>query len=157
MRQGRRFLKQLPIAIFSWLLILVGIIALSGGVAADQNMTEEDLLGEIPIVMSATRLPQPVSDAPVAMTVIDREMIEASGFVEIPDLFRLVPGFQVGLSWQDHHSSVTYHGQSDGLSRRMQVLIDGRIALGATFGIVDWDRLGLIIDDIDRIEIVRGP
>ena len=157
MGQGRHFLLILPNAIYQWLLLLIGLFALSGLVIADSNMTEEDILGDIPMVMSATRLPQSVSDAPVAMTVIDREMIEASGFVEIPDLFRLVPGFQVGLSWQDHHSSVTYHGQSDGLSRRMQVLIDGRIALGATFGIVDWDRLGLVIDDIDRIEVVRGP
>ena len=157
MRQGSCFLKQITIVMLPLFLLVVGTLALSAKVAAESNITEEDLLGDIPIVMSATRLPQPVSDAPVAMTVIDREMIEASGFVEIPDLFRLVPGFQVGLSWQDHHSSVTYHGQSDGLSRRMQVLIDGRIALGATFGIVDWDRLGLIIDDIDRIEIVRGP
>ncbi|MDX2465034.1 MAG: TonB-dependent receptor plug domain-containing protein, partial [Porticoccus sp.] len=94
---------------------------------------------------------------PVAMTVIDRQMIEASGFIEIPDLFRLVPGFQVGLSWRDHHSAVTYHGQSDGLSRRMQVLIDGRVAVGSTFGIIDWDRMGIVIDDIDRIEVVRGP
>jgi iron complex outermembrane receptor protein len=157
MGQGRHFLLILSNAIYQWLLLLIGLFTLSGLVIADSNMTEEDILGDIPMVMSATRLPQSVSDAPVAMTVIDREMIEASGFVEIPDLFRLVPGFQVGLSWQDHHSSVTYHGQSDGLSRRMQVLIDGRIALGATFGIVDWDRLGLVIDDIDRIEVVRGP
>jgi len=102
----------------------LGLFALSGLVIADSNMTEEDILGDIPMVMSATRLPQSVSDAPVAMTVIDREMIVASGFAEISDLLRLVSGFQVGLSWQDHHSSVTYHGQSDGLSRRMQVLID---------------------------------
>ncbi len=69
----------------------------------------------------------------------------------------MVPGFQVGLSWRDHHTAVTYHGQSDGLSRRMQVLIDGRVAVGSLFGIVDWDRLGIVVDDIDRIEVVRGP
>ncbi|MCB1669426.1 MAG: TonB-dependent receptor, partial [Pseudomonadales bacterium] len=55
------------------------------------------------------------------------------------------------------HTAVTYHGQSDGLSRRMQVLIDGRVALGTLFGIVDWDRLGITVDDIERIEVVRGP
>ncbi|WP_438951167.1 TonB-dependent receptor plug domain-containing protein [Porticoccus sp.] len=84
-------------------------------------------------------------------------MIEASGFIEIPDLLRLVPGFQVGLSWRDHHASVTYHGQSDGLSRRMQVLLDGRVVVGSLFGLVDWDRLGITVDDIERIEVVRGP
>ncbi len=122
-----------------------------------QALTEGDYFSDVPLVMSATRLPQSVADTPTATTVIDRKMIEASGFVEIPDLFRLVPGFQVGLSWRDHHSAVTYHGQSDGLSRRMQVLIDGRMVLGALFGLVDWDRLGITVDDIERIEVVRGP
>lgn len=138
-----------------FLILLISFV--SKLACAGVGLTEEDFLTDIPKVMSATRLPQSVVDTPVAMTVIDREMIEASGFIEIPDLFRLVPGFQVGLSWRDHHSSVTYHGQSDGLSRRMQVLIDGRVAVGSLFGIVDWDRLGIVIDDIDRIEVVRGP
>lgn len=157
MRQGRHFLRQVPITTFLWLFLIVSLIALPKMVFAEQNMTEEDILGDIPMVMSATRLPQSVSDTPVAMTVIGRKMIDASGVVEIPDLFRLVPGFQVGLSWRDHHTAVTYHGQSDGLSRRMQVLIDGRVAVGSLFGIIDWDRLGIVVDDIERIEVVRGP
>jgi len=144
-------------AYFEKLCLLILFSGLASLVLADVDLTEEDILGEIPFVMAATRLPQSVTDTPVAMTVIDRKMIEASGFIEIPDLFRLVPGFQVGLSWRDHHSVVTYHGQSDGLSRRMQVLIDGRVAVGSLFGIVDWDRLGIVVDDIDRIEVVRGP
>lgn len=124
---------------------------------AEDSLTEDDLMGDIPVVLSVTRLPQSTTDTPMAITVLDRAMIEASGFIEIPDLLRLVPGFQVGLSWRDHHTAVTYHGQSDGLSRRMQVLIDGRVAVGSLFGLVDWDRLGITIDDIERIEVIRGP
>jgi iron complex outermembrane receptor protein len=145
-----KLLKSARVVLVIWSMTLAESI-LSDGI------TEEDLIGDFPVVMTATRLPQSVEDTPVAMTVIDRKMIEASGFIEIPDLFRLVPGFQVGLSWRDHHTAVTYHGQSDGLSRRMQLLIDGRVAVGSTFGIIDWDRLGITIDDIDRIEVVRGP
>ena len=141
---------------YKWVFLLIWLMALSE-FAFSEVITEEDLVGDIPMVMAATRLPQSVADTPVAMTVIDRQMIEASGFIEIPDLFRLVPGFQVGLSWRDHHTAVTYHGQSDGLSRRMQVLIDGRVAVGSTFGIIEWERMGLVVDDIDRIEVVRGP
>ncbi|MDX2350209.1 MAG: TonB-dependent receptor [Porticoccus sp.] len=137
--------------------MLSGLSLFSNAVLAKDSLTEEDLLADIPMVVAATRLPQPVTDTPVAITVIDRQMIDASGFLEIPDLLRLVPGFQVGLSWRDHHTAVTYHGQSDGLSRRMQVLIDGRVAVGSLFGIVDWDRLGIVVDDIARIEVVRGP
>ena len=140
-----------------YVFALGALVLASCHTLADDQLTEEDYFADIPLVISATRLPQPVSDTPVAITVLDRAMIEASGFIEIPDLFRLVPGFQVGLSWRDHHTAVTYHGQSDGLSRRMQVLIDGRVALGTLFGLVDWDRLGITVDDIERIEVVRGP
>ena len=123
----------------------------------DYNLSEEDIIADIPVALSVTRLPQSTTDTPMAITVIDRPMIEASGFIEIPDVLRLVPGFQVGLSWKDHHTAVTYHGQSDGLSRRMQVLIDGRVAVGSLFGLVDWDRLGITLDEIERIEVIRGP
>ncbi|WP_438958228.1 TonB-dependent receptor plug domain-containing protein [Porticoccus sp.] len=105
--------------------------------ASAEGYTEDDLIADIPVALSVTRLPQSVTDTSMAVSVIDRTMIEASGFIEIPDLLRLVPGFQVGLSWRDHHASVTYHGQSDGLSRRMQVLLDGRVVVGSLFGLVD--------------------
>lgn len=148
--------KFLPVVLWATGM-LSGFSLFSNAVLAKDSLTEKGLLTDLPMVVAATRLPQPVTDTPVAITVIDRQMIDVSGFLEIPDLLRLVPGFQVGLSWRDHHTAVTYHGQSDGLSRRMQVLIDGRVAVGSLFGIVDWDRLGIVVDDIARIEVVRGP
>ena len=54
---------------------------------------EEYFLDQVPVVLSATRLAQAQYEAPVALTVIDRAMIEASGALDIPDLLRLVPGF----------------------------------------------------------------
>jgi len=123
--------------------------------------TEEDILGDIPVVLSATRLSQPKSDAPAAITVIDRAMIEASGIHELPELLRLVPGFQVGYDYgtllAPLQSPVTYHGYSDAFSRKMQVLIDGRSVYEPFLGGVRWSELGLMIDDIERIEVVRGP
>ncbi|MDM3871908.1 TonB-dependent receptor [Porticoccus sp. W117] len=135
-------------------LFVVGLFA--APLAADE-LTEEDLMQEMPMVMAATRLPQSVTDSPGSITVLDRELIAASGFLEIGDLFRLVPGFQVARSWRDHHTVTTYHGQTDGLSRRMQVLVDGRTAFTSQFGLTDWDRLGITVHDIERIEVMRGP
>ncbi len=60
--------------------------------------SEVDFFAPQPIVISASRLARPLSEAPAAVSVIDREMIEASGFTQIADLLRLAPGFQVGLS-----------------------------------------------------------
>ncbi len=123
----------------------------------DLLLDESHFDSHIPVVISATKLEQSLADTPAAVTIIDRAMITASGAVEIADLLRLVPGFQVAKSTLDHAPAVTYHGQSDGFPRRMQVLIDGRSAVGAVFSNIDWDGLGVHIDDIERIEVVRGP
>ncbi len=117
----------------------------------------EDLyFGELPVVLSATRLTQPITEAPVALTVIDRQMIEASGARELADVLRLVPGFVVG-SENGHQRIVGYHGLLDAFNRRMQVLVDGRSVYTPVYGGVRWTDLPLAIEDIERIEVVRGP
>jgi iron complex outermembrane receptor protein len=123
--------------------------------AADYS-SEQDYLQEFPVVLSASRLSQPLSEAPSAMTVIDREMIAASGFRKIPDLFKLVPGMYVSY-YKGSQAIVSYHGTSDQFARRMQVLIDGRSVYLAPFSDVDWESLPVNLDDIERIEVVRGP
>lgn len=119
-------------------------------------LTEEDFFGDMPVVLSASRLSQPLAQAPAAVTVIDQDTIRASGFRDIPDLLRLVPGFNVA-STRDNTWGVGYHGMADGFSRRMQVLIDGRSVYTPGFGEVPWTSLPLSIEDIERIEVVRGP
>ena len=69
-------------------------LASQSGYAADY-VSESDYYQELPVVLSASRLSQPLSEAPNAMTVIDRKMIVASGFRTIADLFKLVPGMYV--------------------------------------------------------------
>ncbi|MCW9055941.1 MAG: TonB-dependent receptor, partial [Gammaproteobacteria bacterium] len=118
--------------------------------------SESDFLDEMPIVLSATRLPQPLDEAPLAITIIDREMIDASAARTIPDLLRMVPGFQVG--YFDGNSPVaTYHGHGDEYSRRVQVLIDGRSVYVPTLAGIQWSDHVVSIDDIARIEVTRGP
>ena len=133
-----------------------GLLALSVVGAAHAEMSEADYFADVPIVLSASRLSQSLADAPAAVTVIDRDMIRASGFTELADLFRLVPGMNVAY-FSGPVPTVTYHGLGDGFSRRMQVLVDGRSIYSAHFGQVFWRNLALTLDDIDRIEVVRGP
>jgi len=138
-----------------------GVIVLSAGAACTGAMaqnypSEQDYLQEFPVVLSASRLSQPLSEAPNAMTVIDRGMIVASGFRSIADLFKLVPGMYVGY----YHGSqpfVAYHGSTDQYARRMQVLIDGRSVYLPPVSMVDWSNLPITVDDIERIEVIRGP
>lgn len=123
---------------------------------AGAAVTETDFLEDLPVVLSASRLSQPSNEAPAAVTIIDQDMIRASGFRDVPDLLRLVPGFSVAYT-RDNSWAVGYHGLADAFSRRFQVLVDGRSIYSAAFGAVQWQELPLSVDDIERIEVVRGP
>ena len=111
------------------------------GVWAADFSSELDYLQDFPIVLSASRLAQPISETPNAMTVIDRKMIDASGARNIPELFRLVPGMYVGYA-DGHTAIVSYRGTTDTFARRMQVLIDGRTVYLPPFGQVSWAEIG---------------
>ncbi|RMG36785.1 MAG: hypothetical protein D6720_04380 [Gammaproteobacteria bacterium] len=141
--------------LISALAILLPLPA-SGGAPPDvAELTEDYFLGEVPVVLSASRLAQPVSESPASMTIIDREMIEASGAIDIPDVLRLVPGFQVShIAGQNQ--TAQYHGLASQHPKRMQVLIDGRSVYHSAFGGVHWDTLPIVLDDIERIEVLRG-
>jgi iron complex outermembrane receptor protein len=119
-------------------------------------VTEADFLDDLPVVLSVSRLSQPLNEAPAAVTIIDQDMIRASGFRDIPELLRLVPGFSVAYT-RNNTWGVGYHGIADAFSRRFQVLVDGRSIYSAAFGAVQWQELQLSIDDVERIEVVRGP
>lgn len=122
---------------------------------APAALTEADFLGEIPIALSASRLKQPMLDAPVSITVIDREMIKASGFIDLADLMQLVPGFQVAHA-NGNLAVVTYHGLAEAWPKRMQILVDGRSAYLPLVSNIDFATLGVALDDIERIEVIQG-
>jgi iron complex outermembrane recepter protein len=152
MRHGFEIFKRYTLALLCWHVALVSIEAF----AADDSFSEQAYLQDFPVVLSASRLSQPLSEAPNAMTVIDRRTIKASGFRTIADLFRLVPGMYVGYAGANT-PIVSLSGVTDQYSRRMQVLIDGRSVYLPPSGGVDWQDLPIMIDDIERIEVVRGP
>ncbi|MBE9567844.1 MAG: TonB-dependent receptor, partial [Proteobacteria bacterium] len=125
------------------------------------DQAEDELFFEVPMVLSANRLEQPVSDAAVSISVIDRDTIEMSGARNIPEVLRLVPGMQVGYSGNEFGDEpryvVTYHGHSDQYSKQMQVLIDGRSIYEPFYGGINWLAIPININDIERIEVSRGP
>ena len=125
-------------------------------VQADDYSSELDYYQQLPTVLSASRMTQPLSEAPNAMTVLDRNMIVASGARNIADLFKLVPGMYVSY-YKGSQPIVSYHGATDQYSRRMQVMIDGRSVYLPPMNTVDWADLPITVDDIERIEVIRGP
>lgn len=150
-----RFVHRLSATVISvGAAMLVGMACGSAG--ATGYPTEQEYFHELPVVLSASRLSQPVSETPNATTIIDRGMIVASGARNIADVFKLVPSMYVGYE-NGHTPIVSYRGITDAYARRMQVLVDGRSIYLPIFGQVDWAELPLDIGDIDRIEVVRGP
>jgi iron complex outermembrane receptor protein len=148
--------RNLSRAVLAVAMFIVALAVPPARAAEPPLLSEEEFLAELPVVLTASRFAQPQAEAPAAVTVIDRQMIEASGARNLSEVFRLVPGFQVGFE-NGHRHVVGYHGLADEFSRRLQVLIDGRSVYLPSFGGVSWSDLPLALDDIERIEVIRGP
>ena len=118
-------------------------------------LTEDDLLAEIPMVSSVTHMQQTLPQTPASVTILDRQTIQASTAVDITDLFRLVPGFQAYYV-NGSRRGVTYHALGDDYPRRLEVKVDGRSVYESLFSAVTWSTIGVDLDDIEYIEIVRG-
>jgi iron complex outermembrane receptor protein len=118
--------------------------------------SELDFFAPIPTVSTATRLPSALLDTPASVTILDRAIIEASTATTIPDLLRLVPGFQVAHATGARYTA-TRHGVSDQLERRLEVLVNGNSVYLPTNSAVEWNLVGVALDDIERIEVVRSP
>lgn len=153
-RYVKKFFIEISLAVAAGVLLVSN--SAMGAEPEREIPSETQFYAEIPIVLTVTRLAQPKSETPAAVTVIDREMIRASGVRKIADLFRLVPGFQVAYD-KGTRPIVTYHGLSSAFARRMQVLVDGRSVYDVSIGTVSWNDLPLAIEDIERIEVIRGP
>jgi len=122
-----------------------------------EELTEFDFLDDRPIVVSsATRLTQELQDVPASVTVIDRNMIEASSAINLIELLRLVPGFQIG-SIDGTESTATYHGLSTQHNKRLQILVNGRSIYQSIYGGALWYSLPVSLEEIERIEVLRGP
>jgi iron complex outermembrane recepter protein len=118
------------------------------------SMNIEDLMNVK--VTSVSAKEQKLSRAAAAVFVITQEDIHRSGVTNIPGLLRMVPGLDVAeissSSW-----AVSARGLNDEFSDEMLVLLDGRNVYTPTFGGVFWDLLDLPLENIERIEVIRGP
>lgn len=136
---------------------LMALLAVNAKTAFSDDwvITEEDLFAEIDYVSGVTHLKQDLKQVPAAVTIIDRRTIESSTAVDLVDLFRLVPGFQVYF-FHGNKPGVTYHVHGGEYSRRLEVKIDGRSVYEPLLSSVEWNTLGVELDDVEYIEVVRG-
>jgi len=107
-------------------------------------------------VISASRRPQKLSEAPNAIYVITAEDIKRSGAVDLPDLFRMVPGVDV-VGVYGNSYGVSARGFNERFSQRMLIMIDGRSIYTTFLGSVFWENEQVFLEDIKQIEVIRGP
>ncbi len=107
-------------------------------------------------VTSVSKKEQKLAKVGAAVYVITQEDIRRSGATNIPDLLRMVPGVDVARVDQNSWS-ISIRGFSDLYGRKLLVLIDGRTVYTPTFSGVFWDQQDVPLENIDRIEVIRGP
>lgn len=138
------------------LIAVLGMARLAGAQVPAQ-VSEKDFLGDVPVVLSVSRLPQRLDETPGAVTILDRQMIRMSGARDVADLFRLVPGFRVSSTFEGTAPQASYHTDSGDYSNHIQVMVDGRSVYSAFLvGSTGPGLQSVAIEDIERIEVLRG-
>src|SRR5260370_13632468 len=107
-------------------------------------------------VTSVSKKEQALCKAGAAIYVITEADIRSSGATNIPDLLRMAPGVDVaridGNSW-----AISIRGFNDRYANKVLVLVDGRSVYSSSFSGVFWDAQDMPLEDIERIEVIRGP
>jgi iron complex outermembrane receptor protein len=112
-------------------------------------------LGDVEVT-TVSKDPRQVHKTPAAIFVITEEDIRRSGATSIPEALRLAPGVEVARV-DANHWSVAIRGLAGQFSKDLLVLIDGRSVYTLLFAGVYWDAQEVMLEDVERIEVIRGP
>ena len=141
---------------FLALIFLCSSVSIASVDAKDDftGLSLEELM-EIEIT-SLAKKPQKLSQAAAAVFVITNEDIRRSGATSIPEVLRMVPGLQVARI-DANKWAVSARGFNGRFANKLLVLMDGRSVYSPYFAGVSWDVQDTVLEDIDRIEVIRGP
>ncbi|MBS1211668.1 MAG: ligand-gated TonB-dependent outer rane channel [Proteobacteria bacterium] len=149
-----------PLCLFLEVFLVLGqsvamaASAHSSGAAELVDLPLEQLLDME--VSSVSKQARHVSDSPAAVFVLTQEDIRRSGAASIPEALRMVPGLQV--SRVDRNKwAISARGFNDTVANKLLVLMDGRSVYTPVFSGVWWDTVDTMLEDIERIEVIRGP
>jgi iron complex outermembrane receptor protein len=107
-------------------------------------------------VSSVSRHDEPLFDTPAAVFVITHDDIRRSGATSIPEVLRMVPGVEVAQI-DANKWAVSARGFNNRFANKMLVMIDNRTVYNQLYSGVFWDQTDVLLEDVERIEIVRGP
>jgi iron complex outermembrane receptor protein len=107
-------------------------------------------------VTSAARHSQKLSEVPSAIFVITQDDIRRSGATSIPEALRMAPGVEVARVGTDKWA-ISIRGFNGRFADKLQVMMDGRSVYNPLFAGVQWEQQDTLMEDIERIEVIRGP
>ncbi|HYP06468.1 MAG TPA: TonB-dependent receptor plug domain-containing protein, partial [Bryobacteraceae bacterium] len=137
-----------------WLTVL---LCVSAAAAQEPDLGDASLEQLLQIrVSSASKKIQPLSQVPAAMHVITQDDIRRSGATSLLDILRWVPGLEVAQI-DANKWAISSRGFNTRFANKMLVLMDGRSLYGVDFGGIFWDVLDTFLEDVERIEVIRGP
>lgn len=125
-----------------------------GGPAEYKKLTMEELM-EIEVT-SASRRPQRLTETPSAIQVVGSEDIRRSGATSLPEALRLAPNLQVAQV-NSSQWAISARGFNNVLANKLLVMIDGRTVYTPLYAGVYWDVQNVLLEDVDRIEVISGP
>jgi len=146
--------------ILTAVVLVIGLIVSLSALSQDEDFDDVTELGLEDLmnieVTSVAKKAQKLSQTSAAVYVITSDDIRRSGLTTVPEVLRLAPGVNVaqinGNSW-----AISIRGFNTLYSNKLQVLVDGRSVYSPLFSGVHWDSLDLVLADIERIEVIRGP
>ncbi len=139
-------------------LILIGLLALSAGPArAEDDLLDLSLEALMNVeVTSVSKKAENKQLAAAAITVLTAEDLRRGGFTSVPEALRMVPGVQVARI-DASRWAISIRGFRQEFSNKLLVMIDGRSLYTPLFGGVVWAEQNFAMEDIERIEVIRGP
>jgi iron complex outermembrane receptor protein len=147
--RGRR--RRFPFETFAWLFAAGAVFAVT------EDLTELSLEELMNVeVTSVSKAPERRADAAAAIAVITNTDVHRSGATSLPEALRMAPGVFVGRS-DTSNWAVASRGFTELNSAKLLVLIDGRSIYTPLFSGVFWDVQDVFFEDLDRIEVIRGP
>lgn len=136
-------------------LMLVLPITASGGSLGELKGMSLEELADLQVSIVSKR-PERLADSAAAVYVLTEEDIRRSGYTSIPALLRLVPGFSVARM-DSAEWAITARGFNGRFANKLLVMIDGRSVYTPLFSGVFWESFDTLLEDIERIEVIRGP
>jgi iron complex outermembrane recepter protein len=122
--------------------------------SALKNLSVDELLNLR--VTSVSKRSEPLSDAAASILVLTAETIRRSGATTLPEALRLAPNLQVARIDTVQYA-ISARGFNNAIGNKLLVLIDGRTVYTPLYSGVFWDQQDIMLEDVDRIEIITGP